>query len=267
MSIKKTLLSVLAGCVAYFSILAGSAALGKSDNHPPDLPNGTHLKTDICHNVDHNPVVVHVSVDSVDYPLDTGHGHLTLSPTFGFVSFSPHTGTGGHQHDFVLRVYTKHGNTEVNTYVNESKCEAETPPTTQPPVTPPPTTPPTTQPPVTPPTTQPPVTPPTTQPPVVVPPPPSSPPVTPPPTTRPPTGTACVTPDGHPYTTSYPQCPSVLVTPAPAPTGNDPVLAAAPTGVVELAKTGSSVTWLLGTGLFLVILGAGLWFARKYLAR
>lgn len=38
-------------------------------------------------------------------------------------------------------------------------------------------------------------------------------------------------------------------------------------GELALAHTGVDTPWLLGTGLFLIILGAGLWFARKYLAR
>lgn len=59
----------------------------------------THLKVTVCHNVDHNPHPVTVSVNAVG-KLDGGHGFLNLQT----LVFTPHTGTGGHEHDFLLAI-------------------------------------------------------------------------------------------------------------------------------------------------------------------
>lgn len=222
MNIRKIFGTALLGLG--ITLIAVTPAMAKSDNHPDDLPNGYHLKTDICHNVDHNPVVVPVSVDSADYPFDTGHGDLTLDEDHGFVSFVPHTETGGHEHDFVLRVYVKHGNDEVNTYVAESKCEVEEPTTT------------TTEPPVVTTTTEPPVVTTTTQPPTVV--------------TQPPA-------------VDTPTVPATD-TPAPAPVVEQPAVpVSAPAPVDQLPHTGAGSLFLAAIGLGVLLTGAGLKFVTS----
>lgn len=128
---KKILTTALAIGMGIF-VLAPMAT-AKSANTKFDLPNGTHVKVDICHNVDHNPHIVPVSINAADYPYSTAHGELVLNSALSVVSFAPHTGTGGHEHDSVVRVYTKHGNTEVNTWTSGIPCTST--PTDQSPVT------------------------------------------------------------------------------------------------------------------------------------
>ncbi len=109
------------------------SASAKSAETSFDLPHGTHVKVDLCHNVDHNAHIVPVSINAADYPYSTAHGEITLDGDLSLVSFAPHIGTGGHEHDSVVRVYTKHGNTEVDTWVSEIPCTST--PTDQDPVT------------------------------------------------------------------------------------------------------------------------------------
>lgn len=248
---KKLAAALTAAGLSLFGMAFMAAPVGAtSANDRFDLPNGTHVKVDICHNVDHNPHIVPVSINSAKFPYSTGHGDLVLNGSAGFVSFSPHIGTGGHQHDFVARVYLKKGNHETNTYVSERECKADEPTTTttQPPTTTttvPPTT--TTTAPVVTTTTQPPVTT-TTQPPVTT--------TTEPPavtaTTQPPvvTGKQCVTPDGFVYTTNLSECP-VAETPAPV-VNQTPITALPHTGAwsLFLALLGTAAG-LTGLGLML----------------
>ncbi len=245
---KKILASLM--IVAGIGFMAMTPALASSKNENSDgLPNGTHLKVDICHNVDHNPHIVPVSVDATKASQETGHGLLTLNDGAGFtfVSFVPHTGTGGHEHDFVVRVYTKHGNTEVNTYVSERKCQKEETTTT---TVPPTTT--TTQPPVTTTTTAPPVTT-TTQPGVTTT---TEPVVTT--TTAPVVGTKCVDANGNPFVTSEPTCP-VVTTTTTAPVTPAAGTPGSPSG--PLPRTGANSTALASFAAGLLMLGLGM---RKF---
>ena len=195
-----------------------------------ELPKGTHVKVQVCHNVDHHAVVVPVSINSVKSSYDTGHGVLILDANFGFVSFVPHTGTGGHEHDFIVSIYTQHGNTKVYTYRSEETCPpTPTTTTTQPPTTT------TTQPPVTT-TTAPSVTT-TTAPPVVT------------TTTQAPTTTTTAAPVTT-VTGSTPAAPSAPAVTTPAP-------------ITALPHTGSPATTEASVAGAMILLGIALRFVRK----
>lgn len=219
---KKLATAFIVAGLGLFALVPSAFAKSNNDG---GLPNGTHLKVDICHNVDHNPHVVPVSINAAKASQETGHGLLTLDADFGFVSFLPHVGTGGHEHDFVVRVYTKHGNTEVNTYVSETECAVVTTTTTQPPTTT------TTQPEVTTTTTEPVVTTTTTEAPVV--------------TTT--TEAPVVTTTTQPEVTTTTTAPGATVTTAPAPT----VLAHTGAWSTVMALFGAAAA-LLGIGLVLM---------------
>lgn len=96
----------------------------------PALPaqaTGTHVKVEICHWANGNPHSIEVSENAADYPITTNHGAIGV----GF-TFTPHA-TPGHAEDFLVRVFTKHGNDETNLYVNTRKCEVAPPPVVDPP--------------------------------------------------------------------------------------------------------------------------------------
>lgn len=81
-------------------IAAGLLVAGIATAPAANATRGTaHLKVTVCHNVDHNPHPVTVSVNAVG-KLQGGHGLLNLET----LAFTPHTGTGGHEHDFLLAV-------------------------------------------------------------------------------------------------------------------------------------------------------------------
>lgn len=244
----KRFLFAAALAITGVALLLPTAASATSANTKFDLPNGTHLKVDICHNVDHNPHIVPVSINSTK-DLNTGHGLLTLDlQTFGFVSFVPHTGNGGHDHDFVVRVYLKKGNVETNTYVSETPCAPVTTTTTQPPTTT------TTQPPTTT-TTQPTTT--TTAPVVTT----TTQPSTPTTVTTTVTGTQCVDANGKPFVTSEATCPAVeTTTTTGAPAAPAVVTPAAPVAapVTQLPHTGSPSQTMAGIGLLIAAAGIAL---------
>ena len=223
---RKFLITIGLACMG-LALIPGIAS-AKSVNHPTDLPNGTHLKVDICHNVDHHAVIVPVSVDAAygSGVASTSHGLLTLdTTTHGFISFVPHTGTGGHEHDFVVRVYLKHGNTEVNTYVSDKSCPPVTTTTTEPPTTT---------------TTEAPTT--TTTAPVVT------------TTTEAPTTTTT----GGPVVTTTTEAPTTTTTEAPTTTTTEaPVVAApaSPATPTALPHTGTESDLLAFAGMSLVGLG------------
>lgn len=226
------------------------AAFATQSNN--DLPNGTHLKVDICHNVDHNPHIVPVSINAAKASQETGHGLLTLGAGYSFVSFLPHVGTGGHQHDFVARVYTKHGNTEHNTYVSERQCggEENTTTTTEPPTTT------TTQPPVTTTTTEPPVVTTTTQPPVTT-------------TTQPPVVTTTTEPPATVTTVTEAPHNECLINGFVVKTDQAcPVAPVAPvTSVTALPHTGAWSLFLALIGAAAGLLGIGLMLMSSAMKR
>ena len=234
----------LFGAAFMFAAPAGATKPGEAGIN---LPNGTHIKVDVCHWANGHPHIVPVSVSAVTTSQNVKHGNLTLTESLSLGSFVAHD-TPGHEEDWVARIYKKKGNKETNTYVSERECGADEPTTT---TTQPPTTT-TTEPPVTTTTTVPPVTT-TTQPPVTT--------TTEPPavttTTQPPvvTGTQCVDANGFAYTTSLSECPAKADTPLPGDirvSENPPITALPHTGAwsLFLALLGAAAG-LTGLGLML----------------
>lgn len=227
-----TLFAVAGLALIGMGINAGPASASKPGEDEIELPNGTHVKVDICHWANGHPHLVPVSISATAQPQEVQHGTLVIDEDIDFVSFVAHD-TNGHEQDFVVRIYTKHGNDETSTYVSERECEEDEPTTT---TTQPPTTT-TTEPPVTTTTTEPPVVTTTTQPSVVV---------TPPATDTP------VPPAPDAPVVNTPDAPAVA-TPIAAPVDG------------ELASTGSfaQMLALIGAGIGLLGLSLLLGFRRS----
>lgn len=124
--------------MAFIVLIIGAlliAAPSYGDNDPPHYPpeRGEHLKVDVCHWANGHPHVVHVSINAVAFPQDTGHGFLVLNSDDGTViAFLPHAFPPGHSQDDWVQVYVKKGNQKLVTDVNEDvNCgEEETTTTT-----------------------------------------------------------------------------------------------------------------------------------------
>ena len=122
---------IIGAAIAALAVGGFAAPATATNDGPPqiELPNGYHLKAEICHN-GHS---IEVSINATQ-TQDTGHGELTLAnldtsfvvvPTgqvSADASFVKHEGPGGHENDALLRVYLKKGNNEYNLDVLAAAC-------------------------------------------------------------------------------------------------------------------------------------------------